>query len=77
MLQPRVVRLLNRKPDERMKWLGLPIPFFPFELTSKTDAYGPLLFVRWGGEKKALARFAVETNRTADAGLWELIHQLG
>ncbi len=77
VLRPRVARLLNRQPGLQMQWLGLPLPFFPFELTSKADAYGPLFFVRWGGEKKGLARFAVGTNRTADASLWELIHQLG
>ena len=77
VLRPRVARLLNRLPGERQKWLGLPDPFFPFELTSKADVYGPLFLVRWGGEKKPLARFAVGTNRTADAGLWEVIHQIG
>ena len=77
VLRPRVARLLNRKPDARMTWLGLPDPFFPFELTSQADVYGPLFVVRWGGEKKTLARFAVGTNRAADAGLWEVIHQLG
>ena len=77
VLRPRVVRLLNSPPDERKKWLGLPDPFFPFELTSKEDVYGPLFLVRWGGEKNPLARFAVGTDRAADAGLWELIHQLG
>ena len=55
----------------------MPDPFSPFELTSKADVYGPLFVVRWGGEKKPLARFAVGTNRAADAGLWEVIHQLG
>ena len=77
VLRPRVARLLNRQPDERQQWLGLPDPFFPFELTSKADVYGPLFLVRWGGEKKTLARFVVGTNRMADARLWELIHQLG
>lgn len=77
VLRSRVARLLNRQPDERQPWFGLLAPFFPFELTSKADVYGPLFVVRWGGEKKPLARFAVGTNRTADAGLWELIHQLG
>ena len=70
-------RAAERKPGIQMKWLGLPPPFFPFELTSKADVYGPLFFVWWGREKKVLARFAVGTNRMADAGLWELIHQLG
>ena len=77
VFRPCVARLLNRQPGDQMKWLGLPIPFFPFELTSKADVYGPLFFMRRGGEKQTVATFAVGTNRTADAGLRELIHQFG
>lgn len=34
-------------------------------------------WVWWGGDKKALGRFAVGTDRDTDADLWELIHHLG
>ena len=77
MLRPRVGRFLNRQPNERKKWLGLPIPFFPFELNSQEDAAGPIFLVRWGRERKTLARIVIGTDSTIDAELWELIHQLG
>ena len=76
VLRPRVARLLNRLPGERRKWLGLPDPFFPFELNNQEDSTWPIFWVRWGGDTKALARFAVGTGSTADAELWALIHQL-
>lgn len=77
VFRSRVGRLLKRKPDITMEWLGLPRPFFPFELTSQAEVYGLLFLVRWGGAGKTLARLAVGTGRAADAELWELIHQLG
>ena len=77
VLRPRVARILKRSPGERRKWLGLPDPFFPFELNNQEDRTWPIFWVWWGGDKKALARFAVGTGRAADAELWELIHQLG
>lgn len=77
MLRPRVARLLKHPPGERRRWLGLPDPFFPFELNNHEGGHGPLFWVRWGGDKKALGRFAVGTDRETDADLWELIHQLG
>ena len=55
----------------------MPDPFFPFELNTQENAYGPLFWVRWGGDKKALGRFAVGTDRETDANLWEVIHHLG
>ena len=76
VLRPRVARLLHRPPGERRRWIGLPDPFFPFELNTHEGGHGPLFWVRWGGDKKALGRFAVGTNSAADAGLWEAIHHL-
>jgi hypothetical protein len=77
VLRPRVVRLLKRPPSERRKWLGRPAPVFPFELNNQENSTWPLFWVRWGGDKKALARLAVGTGSAADAELWALIHQLG
>ena len=76
VLRPRVARLLNRPPDARRRWLGLPDPFFPFELNNHEGGYGPLFWVRWGGDKKALGRFAVGAKSEADAELWAEIHHL-
>ena len=76
VLRPRVARLLKRPPGERRQWLGLPDPFFPFELNNQENSTWPIFWVRWGGDKKALARFAVGTGSSVDAGLWELIHKL-
>lgn len=77
VLRPRVARLLKRPPGERRQWVGLPDPFFPFELNNQENSMWPLFWVRWGGDTKALARLAVGTGSATDAELWELIHRLG
>ena len=55
VLRPCVARLLNRPPGERRRWIGLPDPFFPFELNNHEDGHGPLFWVRWGGETRTLS----------------------
>ena len=50
VLRPRVARLLSRKPGESRTWLGVSDPFFPFELNSQENVYGPLFLVV--GEEK-------------------------
>ena len=42
VLGPRVARLLKRLPGERRKWLGLPDPFFPFELNNQENSTWPI-----------------------------------
>ena len=55
VLRPRVARLLHRPPGERRRWLGLPDPFFPFELNNHEGGHGPLFWVRWGATRKPSA----------------------